>query len=74
MIGQIDFDENYLYYVITPLFIQKAVKYTIKVNEKKHISRSAYYYPAKLSLTIDSSKKQDMTQRLNLEIASLLES
>ncbi len=74
MIGQIDFDENYLYYVITPLFIQKAVKYTLKVNEKKHISRSAYYYPAKLSLTIDSSKKQDMTGRINLEITSLLES
>ena len=71
-IGQIDFDENCLYYVITPLFIQDAVNYILNINGRKSMGRSSYYYPAVLSLSIDSSKKRDMTSRINLEIASLL--
>ncbi|MCR4750031.1 MAG: hypothetical protein K5877_09600 [Lachnospiraceae bacterium] len=71
-LGQIDFDENYLYYVITPLFIQEAADYRLKISAKKTLRRSASYYPAVLFLTIDSTKKKDMTSRINLEIASLL--
>lgn len=72
-IGQIDFDENYLYYVITPFFIQETVHYEIQLNTPKSLTRSKYYYPAVISICVDPFGKRDVTGRINLEIASLLQ-
>lgn len=66
-VGQITFEQDYLYYVVTPLFLQGAATARLCVEEG-HSS----YLSAELVLHIDPRKKRDMTSRINLEIAETM--
>lgn len=57
--GQITFDRNDLYYVVTPLFVQKAVKAQYRCRNGR----------SELVLEVDHLKRRDVTASINLEIA-----
>lgn len=71
--GQIVFDEDRLYYLVTPLFLQKAAKATLEIREIGKTRRKQHYIPADMILKIDPSKKMDMTDKSNEEIIRMLE-
>ena len=71
--GQIVFDEDRLYYLVTPLFLQKAAEATLEIREIGETCKKQHYLPADIILRIDLSKKMDMTDKINEEIIRMLE-
>lgn len=73
LIGQITFAEDYLYYLVTPLFLQGAAEAVLQVKDIKMARRKNLpYLSAEMSLRIDQSKMRDLTARINAEIAHTL--
>jgi curved DNA-binding protein CbpA len=70
--GQIVFDEDRLYYLVTPLFLQKAAEVTLEIKEIAKTRRKQHYISADMILKIDPSKKMDMTDKINEEIIRML--
>lgn len=70
--GQIMFEEDSLYYLVTPLFLQKAAKAGLHTEGIRNIRKP--YMDATMILHVDTSKKKDMTEKINEEIKSTLDS
>lgn len=68
--GQIVFEEDRLYYLVTPLFLQKAAKAELQIKGMKNKRKP--YMNATMILSVDRSKKSDMTERINEEIKAIL--
>ncbi|MBQ7588683.1 MAG: hypothetical protein IJT37_11745 [Lachnospiraceae bacterium] len=68
--GQIVFTEDRLYYLVTPLFLQKAAKAELEIEGIRHLRKS--YMDATMILNVDPSKKSDMTEKINEEITRML--
>ncbi len=75
--GRITFEETSLYYVVIPLFLQGAVTACLKISEKDSTRGSGRgkqpYLKARLLLTVDKKKRQDLTGKISREIMNTLE-
>ena len=69
-VGQIVFEEDRLYYLVTPLFLQKAAKAELRIEGVRNNRKT--YIDATMILHVDPSKKADMTEKINEEIRATL--
>lgn len=70
--GQIVFEEDSLFYLVTPLFLQKAAKAELRIAGVRNTRKP--YMDATMILHVDRSKKKDMTEKINEEIKRTLKS
>ena len=71
--GKITFEESALYYVVIPLFLQGAVRYSLQCMEGRRGERGrAAYLNARLLLQVDRKKKTDLTGKINTRITQIL--
>ena len=71
VIGQIVFEDDSLYYLVTPLFLQKAAKAELQMEGVRNTPKP--YMDTTMLLHVDRSKKKtDMTEKINAEIESTL--
>ena len=68
--GQIMFEEDSLFYLVTPLFLQKAANAELQIEGVRNTRKS--YMDATMILHVDRSKKKDMTEKINEEITRTL--
>ena len=68
--GQIMFEEDSLFYLVTPLFLQKAANAELQIEGVRNTRKS--YMDATMILHVDRSKKKDMTEKINEEITRML--
>lgn len=68
--GQIMFEEDSLFYLVTPLFLQKAANAELQIEGVRNTRKS--YMDATMVLHVDPSKKADMTEKINEEIKATL--
>ena len=68
--GQIVFEEDSLFYLVTPLFLQKAAKAELRIAGVRNTRKP--YMDATMILHVDRSKKKDMTEKINEEITRTL--
>ena len=71
-IGQIIFREDYLYYLITPLFLQGAAEAVLDILQ--NVGGRKAYIKADLKLRVNMGKKRDVTENINEEIRKTLKS
>ena len=69
--GQIMFEEDWLYYLITPLFFQNAAKADL-FEEKRGMRQAHDFVSATMCMHVDPSRKQDPTEKINAEIKRVL--
>ena len=69
-VGRIMFEEDRLYYLVTPFFLQNAATAEL-ITEKPENSKKSYI-DACMILHVDPSKRKDMTERINEEIRAIL--
>lgn len=69
-VGQIVFEEDRLYYLVTPMFLQKAAKAELRIEGVRNKRKP--YMDATMVLHVDPSKKADMTEKINEEIKATL--
>ena len=70
IVGQIVFEEDSLYYLVTPLFLQKAAKVELRIEGVRNKRKP--YMDATMILHVDPAKKADMTEKINEEIRATL--
>ncbi len=70
IVGQIVFEEDRLYYLVTPLFLQKAARAELQIEGVRNKRKP--YMDASIILHVDPSKKTDMTEKINEEIKRTL--
>ena len=70
IVGQIVFEEDSLYYLVTPLFLQKAAKAELRIEGARNKRKP--YMDATMVLHVDPSKNADMTEKINEEIKAML--
>ena len=68
--GQIMFEEDSLFYLVTPLFLQKAANAELQIEGVRNTRKS--YMDATMILHVDRSKKKDMTEKIHEEITRTL--
>ena len=68
--GQIVFEEDSLFYLVTPLFLQKVANAELQIEGVRNTRKS--YMDATMILHVDRSKKKDMTEKINEEITRTL--
>ncbi len=68
--GRIEFEEDSLYYIVTPLFLQNAA--TAKLHPEPQGKSKKRYLKANMILYVDPASKKDMTERINAEIRATL--
>ena len=71
--GQIAFDEDWLYYLITPLFLQKAAVAVLEIRGIGEVRKRQQYISSDMILKVDLLKKTDMTEKINEKITRMLE-
>ena len=71
-VAQIMFEEDSLFYLVTPLFLQKAAKAELLIEGVRNTRKT--YMDATMILYVDRSKKMDMTEKINEEITRMLKS
>ncbi len=71
VIGQIMFREDYLYYLITPLFLQGAAEAVLDILQ--NVGGRKAYIKADLNLRVNMGKKRDVTESISEEIRKTLE-
>ncbi len=71
-IGQVMFREDWLYYLITPLFLQGAAESVLDVLQ--NVGGRKAYIKADLKLRVNMGKKRDVTENINEEIRKTLKS
>ena len=70
IVGQIVFEEDSLYYLVTPLFLQKAAKAELRIEGARN--KRNPYMDTTMILHVDPSKKADVTEKINEEIKVML--
>lgn len=68
----LSYDEDRLYYLVTPLFLQKAFRAELHIEGVRNTHKP--YMDATMILHVDRSKKKDMTEKINEEIKRTLKS
>ena len=71
-VGQIMFEEDRLYYLVTPLFQQRSVNAQLHMRDTSPYKKKVSYIPVYMDLTVNLSLKKDPTDKINKEIEETL--
>lgn len=72
--GQIQFEEDVLYYLVNPILTQNAATAEFVTDPALNVGRKKMpYVKGRLELLVDYHSKKDMTNLINKEIAAMLE-